>query len=171
MEAFGTALCGTSWEHVLECEDSQTSYNRFHDTFFNLYDLFFPIKTVKFNRNKHKVEQWITNGLLISRKTKIKLHKIFINRPSADNISRFKNYRNLYNTIRAAKKLYFENTFKKFQSNLKKSWEILFNAVNNKKNTKEKIDQIFSDGVLITDPKLMADKFNVFFHQRCLPDR
>jgi Reverse transcriptase (RNA-dependent DNA polymerase)/Endonuclease/Exonuclease/phosphatase family len=164
LEAFGTALRGTSWDHVLECEDSQTSYNRFHDTFFNLYDFFFPVKIVKFNRNKHKIEQWITNGLLISRKNKIKLYKTSINRPSAENISRFKNYRNVYNTtIRAAKKLYFEKTFKKFQSNLKKSWEILFNAVNKKRHSKERIDQIFSDGVLITDPKLMADKFNIFF--------
>jgi hypothetical protein len=71
------------------------------------------------------------NGLLISRKTKIKLYKLSVSNPSALNILKFKNFRNLYNsTIRAAKKLYFEKTFKKFQSNLKKSWDILYSAVN-----------------------------------------
>jgi hypothetical protein len=68
LESFRTLLHGTLWDHVLECDDAQIAYNRFHDTFFNLYELIFPIKHVKFNRNKHKLEQWITNGLLVSRK-------------------------------------------------------------------------------------------------------
>jgi hypothetical protein len=164
LDSFRTLLHGTSWDHVLECDDAQISFNRFHDTFFNLYELFFPLKRVKFNRNIHKLEQWITNGLLISRKTKIKLYKLSVSNPSACNILKFKNYRNLYNsTVRAAKKLYFEKTFKKFQSNLKKSWEILYSAVNKKSNCKEKIDQIIVDGVVFTDPKTIADKFNIFF--------
>jgi trehalose/maltose hydrolase-like predicted phosphorylase len=143
-------LHGTSRDHVLECDDAQISFNRFHDTFFNLYELFSPLKRVKFNHNKHKLEQWITNGLLISRKTKIKLYKLSVSNPSAYNILKFKNFRNLYNsTIRAAKKLYFEKTFKKFQSNLKKSWEILYSAVNKKLNSKDKIDQIIISTLLV----------------------
>jgi hypothetical protein len=164
LDSFRIMLHGTAWDHVLECDDAQISFNRFHDTFFNLYELFFPIKRVKFNRNNHKLEQWITNGLLISRKTKIKLYKRSVSNPSDYNILTFKNFRNMYNsTIRAAKKLYFEKTFKKFQSNLKKSWEILYSAVNKKSNSKEKIDQIIVNGEVFTDPKIMADKFNIFF--------
>jgi Endonuclease/Exonuclease/phosphatase family len=52
LDAFRIMLHGTSWDHVLECDDAQTSFNLFHDTFFNLYELFFPLKRVKFNRNK-----------------------------------------------------------------------------------------------------------------------
>jgi hypothetical protein len=164
LDSFRTMLHGTLWDHVLECDDAQIAYNRFHDTFFNLYELFFPLKRVKFNRNKHKLEQWITNGLLISRKTKIKLYKLSVSNPSAYNILKFKNYRNLYNsTIRAAKKLYFEKTLKKFQSNLKKSWEILYSAVNKKSNSKDSIDQIIVNGEIFTDPKIIAEKFNIFF--------
>jgi hypothetical protein len=59
--------------------------------------------------------------------------------------------------------MYFESTFKKFQSNLKKSWEILYSAVNKKTNLKETVDQICIDGELITDSKIMANKFNEFF--------
>jgi hypothetical protein len=43
--AFGTVLSGTSWGHILECNDTQIAYNLFHDTFFNLYELFFPSQT------------------------------------------------------------------------------------------------------------------------------
>jgi hypothetical protein len=94
----------------------------------------------------------------------MKLYKLSVSNPSATNILKFKNFRNLYNsTIRAAKKLYFENTFKNFQSNLKKSWEILYSAVNKKSNSKDSIDQIIVNGEVFTDPKIMADKFNIFF--------
>jgi hypothetical protein len=39
----------------------------------------------------------------------------------------------------------------------------LYSAVNKKSNSKDKIDQIIVDGVVFTDPKIMADKFNIFF--------
>jgi hypothetical protein len=38
----------------------------------------------------------------------------------------------------------------------------LYSAVNKKSNSKDKIDQIVVDGVVFTDPKIMADNFNIF---------
>jgi Endonuclease/Exonuclease/phosphatase family len=102
---FNTALNGQDWNHVLNCNDTQVAYNLFSDTFFNLYNLFFPLKRVKFNKNVHCIEKWMSTGLLISRKNKIMLGKKCSINPSVTNINTFKTYRNVYNrTIRAAKK-------------------------------------------------------------------
>lgn len=61
------------WGFVLEEEDPQVAYNLFSDTFFNLYNLQFLLKEVKFNINQHKVEPWMSKGLLTSRYKKLDL--------------------------------------------------------------------------------------------------
>ena len=56
----------------------------------------------------------MTKGLLISRSTKIELLKIAANNPTAENLSAYRKFRNLFNkTRRASKKLYFDTNFKK----------------------------------------------------------
>ena len=88
--------------------------NSFSDTFQNLYNLHFPLKTTKFNKNLHCIEPWMSAGLLISRSNKLNLASISARNPSVQNIQKFKNFRNVYNaTIGAAKKLYYEKTLQK----------------------------------------------------------
>ena len=85
------------------------SFNNFTETFSSLHDIHLPIVTKKFNRNFHKIEPWITNGLLTSRRQKINLEKNHFANPSIISLEAFKKFRNLYNKVlRAAKKLYFE---------------------------------------------------------------
>ena len=162
--SFGAALRSLNWDHVTCHEDSQLSYDSFFDTFNNLYEFYFPTVKSKFNRNKHKVEMWMSNGLLISRAQKIKLCKLKFKSPTPVNILNFKNYRNLYNkTIRAAKKLYYEKQFKKFQANLKKSWQLLFSAINKAPKKTEQSYSLLINGEIESDPLRVANKFNEFF--------
>jgi hypothetical protein len=53
---FSTALCALDWNDVLVSENAQTAYNLFSDSFLNLFNLFFPIKKLKFNRNVHNIK-------------------------------------------------------------------------------------------------------------------
>jgi hypothetical protein len=55
---------------VLVTRGAEESYNSFSKTFFEIYDNFFQEKTIRFNRNVHKIGKWITNGILISPATK-----------------------------------------------------------------------------------------------------
>ena len=81
-----------------------------------------------------KKEKWITAGLLKSRLTKIDLSKKCIQVPSPENNSKFKAYRNLYNKIlRESKKLFFSRQLQSNANNLKKTWEILNEAINKRK--------------------------------------
>ena len=96
---FRDFLGGLRWENVLKSNNIDDSYNLFWTEFKLLFDQNFPIKRVKFNKNFHKICNYMTQGLMVSRRTKIKLHKIAIHSPSHLNNSNYKKYRNLYNTI------------------------------------------------------------------------
>jgi hypothetical protein len=76
----------------------------------------------------------------------------------------FKQFRNLYNTvIRTAKKNYFQAQIEANSKNLRKTWQLLFNAIRKTKNKKDNCTSLLIDGNNISDPLLMAEKFNKFF--------
>jgi hypothetical protein len=105
----------------------------------------------------------MTQGLLISRLNKIKLSKIAIKYPTAVNINNFKAYRNMYNTVlRACKKAFFENQLCKYQSNMKKTWELINLATKKCKKNKDDVSCISIDGRTVTDSASIANKFNNF---------
>jgi hypothetical protein len=78
----------------------------------------------------------MSKGLLISRCNKNRLGKTYADNRSPINCLLFTNYRNVYNrTIRAAKKMYYDKQFIVNQSNVKKSWDLIFEVI--KKNRKK----------------------------------
>jgi hypothetical protein len=101
-----------------------TLISLFNNTFLGLYESHFPIVRTKFNHNLHCIEKWFSKGLLTSRANKNKLSKTCITHPTQENVSKFKQYRHIYNkTVRAEKKLFFDKQLKHAQSNLKKNLE------------------------------------------------
>jgi exonuclease III len=160
---FKTALSGCGWDGVTEDDNPETAYNNFHDTFSDLHNTFFQPKTIRFNKNFHKQEKWMTQGLLISRQTKLLLEKQHAKNPSEQLWNKFKKYRNIYNTtIRACKKSFYAYELESNSKNLKKTWSIL-NEVLKKPKNKQKISSITDNGSLITDPLTIANNFNHFF--------
>ena len=165
MNNFRTALQAESWDNVLDCNDAQQSYNLFADKFLSLHNLFFPLRTCSYNKNVHKLESWYTEGLVTSRRNKIRLDKLASISPTPFNINTYKSYRNLYNKIlRLAKKMYFETELGKAKSNLKKTWELIRKAVNLKnKKSSGSINNLLINNVLSTTPLEIAEHFNNFF--------
>ncbi len=86
-----------------------------------LYELFFPKKKVRFNKNIHKASPVMTAGLLVSRKTKNDLYKIQLSNNLPENVAKYKTYKqNYFKIVRAAKKLYFKNKLQENSKNPKK---------------------------------------------------
>lgn len=163
MDRFKILLRGTDWTNVVQLLDVDEAFGAFWNEFNQLYNLCFPITITKLNRNVHRLNGYMTAGLLISRSTKNKLHHTALTDPSPMNITKFKFYRNLYNTlIRKSKKLYFEESLNANVKNPKKTWEILKEATFGSKST-TKIDKISSNGNVISDPVTIAEEFNSFF--------
>jgi hypothetical protein len=105
MTNFRNDLANLSWNNVLQCNDVNESYDMFWADFKCLYDLHFPVVTIRFNKNYHKINEFMTNGLVTSRRTKNRLLQIYLNDPSEINQKKYRDFRNLYNKlVRVSKK-------------------------------------------------------------------
>ena len=60
VDNFKTALSAENWDTLYGLTDSQEAYNFFAERFFSLYELFFPLKNIKFNKNFHSIEKWFS---------------------------------------------------------------------------------------------------------------
>ncbi len=110
INTFNNLLASTDWSTVYNSTDVQTSFNLFFDEFFSTYNLIFPEITVKFNKNFHIKDPWFSNGFLTSRREKIRLSEAAARVPSIENITKFKQYRNLYHKLaKNAKKSILKN--------------------------------------------------------------
>ena len=109
----------------------------------------------------------MTKGLLASRSKKILLCKLNLKKPSETTLSDYKTYRNMYAKIlKASKKLYYDNQLVKYQSDCKKTWEILRKVINKSKRSDNSITSIISEGKTIYNPGLIANKFNDYISSR-----
>ena len=126
VQKFSASLRSINWDFVESANNTHHSYELFHETFFALYNLYFPLSSKSCNKNNHGFHPWMTKGLLISRSKKLSLCKFSLKNPTDASITCYKKYRNLYaKTIIASKKLYFEQQLLKYQSDSKKMWKIL----------------------------------------------
>jgi hypothetical protein len=130
MTLFRDALRNLSWNHVTLEQDVNRALEQFLDTFLTLFDLYFPVKTKKLNRDFDSLNEFMTRGLLVSRRRKNLLYKKQLISPTPNNVNLFRTYRNIYNSlIRRSKRLYYETNLKKFRTQPKKIWNILKKAI------------------------------------------
>ena len=162
MDNFNNELNNLRWNNVLCYNDVDTSFDIFWNDFITLFELHFPLKKVKFNKNIHKKQNFMTSGLLVSRLTKIELYK----KSLVDHQNfheKYKLYRNLFHkVIRASKQMYLDSNFKNYQKCPKKTWDLLKETTFGEKSS-QTISEIQDNGDTINDPKIMATKFNNFF--------
>ena len=164
INAFNDSLSAQSWNNVIMSDDPQVSFNNFNEIFSALHEIHLPNVTKKFNKNYHKIEPWLTGGILTSRRTKISLEKKHFKNPTVASLSYLKTFRNLYTKIlREAKKIYFEQSLHISQSNVKKTWDLIRTAMNKKTDKSSTINNIFVNNHTISDPQLIANHFNEFF--------
>jgi len=164
VERFKRSLSNYKWDHVVTENCPQTAYTNFSNTLNNLIDTFFPESNIKFNSNVHKLEPWMTIGILTSRRKKATLYKMQLKNPSQHNHDIYKKFRNLYNiVVRTAKKSFLHSQIESNSKNLRKTWQILSNAIRKPTGKKVNCASLNINGVNTNDPALMADSFNKFF--------
>ena len=161
---FTEELSNTNWVDITSINDPQLSFDLFLKQFCSLYDRHIPLSTKKFDKNFHKIEPWITSGILTSRRNKIIMEKNTFNNPVGNALLDYKNYRNIYNKLlKAAKKMYFEKELLANQSNFKKTWELINSAMNKKTSKGAPPSHITINGNNISDPLFLANAFNDYF--------
>ena len=161
---FKTKLMEESWIDTLTINDAQISFNNFNAKFNKIYDETFPLKEQRFNKNIHKNEKWITNGLLTSRRQKNNLYSVYVKNPSVVTCNIFKTYRNLYNKLlKDCKKSYYESELKKHAKNVVKTWKIIREVTKKSKFKHSSISSVKCNGVETSDPLEIANIFNSHF--------
>jgi hypothetical protein len=163
MLEFRATLGDTNWDSVANKTNVDEAYEEFWNIYKELYNSKFPLKRIRFNKNKHKIHNFMTNGLLISRNRKKILHSASISDPSAQNKQLYKNYKTVYQrVIRGAKKLYFTSKLRDNAGNPKKTWQTL-NEILGKSRSTESVKSLNINDVSSSNPAEIANHFNTFF--------
>lgn len=163
VDNFKKLIKAQNWDHVLNKDDIDESYDCFWNTFKPTFDLCFPLKTRRFNKNTNKLHPHMTHGLLKSRSTKIQLHKKALKHPTPEHISKYKEYRNIYNRlIKASKKLYFNRGFEKAKRDPRRTWSLVREALNTNQK-QQTVEKIVTNNGVVTSHTEMAEAFNDFF--------
>ena len=160
---FKRDLYQTDWNDVTNSTDVNVCYDIFWSIYSHLHDSNFPLSTGRFNRNFHRISDFMTSGLLISRRTKLKLHKIALTDNVPFNWTQYRTYGYIFNkTVKASKKMKINNKIAMNSKNLKKMWEILKDLTVGK-SEKVSIDKVKKGNELVGDPQQIAEEFNSFF--------
>ena len=163
LENFKRDLYQTNWDEVINTTDVNDCYEKFWSIYTQLHDNNFPFSTGRFNRNFHRISDFMTTGLLISRRTKIKLHKIALTDNVPFNWTQYRTYRNIFNKmVKASKKMQINYKIETNSKNPKKMWEILKDLTIGK-SEKETVDKIRKGNQIVSEPHQIADEFNSFF--------
>ena len=113
MNELKSSLSDIDWSEVTNENDSNTSLDVFYRILNEKLNLHCPFRDTYRKRNSPK-KPWISLPLLKSIKEKNRLYKIKMKYPSAHNVQRFKNYKNLLvKILRTSEQIYYENSVKK----------------------------------------------------------
>ena len=81
------------------------------------------------------------------------------------NESEYKNYKKLFESVKKrSKKLHFSRLILKYQNNIKKTWNVIKDAIGKNKSTQSSFPKkIIHKTKTITDVHLIANHFNSYF--------
>ena len=164
IENFNTLLRNIEWENVLNVDHPQTSFNNFMLNFNEAHNLTFPIQKIRIKKNIHRVEKFMTDGLLKCRTKKFALSALSIKNPTQENVSKYHLYRNIYTrAIKTAKKMYYSNELNNCKSDLRKTWGTLREAMRNTKDKSSSIDELrYNNEIFVNKPDI-SSKMNEHF--------
>jgi hypothetical protein len=150
-------------------KDPNGNYNKLEHIITSIKDKTMPCKMVKFNKYKHKKNDWITLGIIKSIKYKDKLYKKLKNMKTpctkrTNALINLKTYEKiLKKMIKLAKQRYYHNLFKKYNGNIKETWATLSQLIGRKKKKKEFSKCFIHNDKMIIDKNNIANEFNRYF--------
>lgn len=162
LNTFSNYISCFTWNNVLSSTDTDEAFDTFMDDFNNIFDLSFPKKRIKVNKNKQPLNKFMTKGLMNSRKTKLKLGRKANLSPERKDL--FRTYRNIYNSVlRKSKAIYFRDKLENANGDSKKVWDTINEACNKQSAKSSTIDKLEVDGNILNDHQQIADAFNSHF--------
>ena len=165
IEKFNQDLYKTSWDDIIKNKNPNEAYNMFLQKIKVLYDQYFPKQYIKI-KEKDLRSPWITRGIKKSSKRKQKLCNKFLKNRNNQNEYEYKNYKKLFESMKKrVKRNYFSSLIIKYKNNIKKTWHVIKEAIRKTRCNNQTIfpKRVLIDEKIITNPKIIAEKFNNFF--------
>lgn len=123
------------------------AYNKIDEILRSNHQKYFPQKSIRFNKYRHKINPWIEKDTLQSIKTRDKLY-VQLKKTKIGTDDFYTKKRNLSTlnaiikkNIRENKKSYYEREFAKYSGDCKKTWSTISTVLNRK--TKKRPTPIF----------------------------
>jgi len=162
IDRFKSMIEHTAWDNIYIQHDAELAYQLFFQTFNSIFQECFPL--VKYKGKTNKTKPWFSSGLLKSSIKKNKLYRKFLQNPTPHNCDTYKQYKNKFTHIlRIAKKNYYSYQLKESARNIKSTWNIINELLNNKKSSAKIPTNFIKDGISFTNPSEIANGFNDFF--------
>ena len=120
-ECFKAEVEKLNFDNILQGNDIHECTSNLIETLSSVKEKLCPVKLVKFNKYKYKIQPWMTNGINQSRKIRDKMYEKWLKTPRNSNkSSKLKDEIRTYNRIlrkcmRQAEKNYHFNFCNKFQ--------------------------------------------------------
>ena len=108
---------------------------------------------------------WITKGITKSSKKKQKLYERFLKKCTPENVQKYKNYKNLFETIKKkAKKIYYSNKLLKCSGDIKKTSNLMKDIKGKSKIKSTNLPRELTINKLdVYNKQEIPDAFNDFF--------
>jgi hypothetical protein len=149
--------------------DPNQNYDILKNTMTNLLDVHLPYRTVRFNKHKHKLNPWVTQGCVRSIRNRDKMYRNLKKlNPDTYEYDTLKINLHTYNTIlrkslRQAKFLHYSRLFDKYKNDCRMSWKLINSLLCNSKNKNSITSLFIINGSSVTNEHQIAENFNNFF--------
>ena len=158
-------LQATNWDKLLESNDINEKTDTFATKLKELLDKNCELKTIKFNKNKHAKEPWMTAGLLRSRARKDKLYFKWVKSRLPAQFDEYKLFQSLFNKVKKeSRQLHYKQLYEDNYKDSRKLWQVTNTILNRKqrKDDTKKLNLIIN-GTNLTNDNEIAEAFNTHF--------
>ena len=149
--------------------DPNLTYIILEDAILSARDKHMPKRNVRFNKYKHKMNKWVTTGILKSIRYRDSLYKKLKSTPyNCEQHMTLKLNLKTYNyilnkTIRTAKKEYYFTEFSKYKHDIRKTWDTIKEAICKNKTKSMLPSYLYNKGIIYSNNHAIADKLNEYF--------
>ena len=158
-------LMRVDWIGVLTGTMSNEKFNQFSDWIKHVLDEITPVKHVRISAKRRFVKPWMTRGLEVASRKKLKLYKkTLLNNCMEADQARYKEHRNLYNSLKSQlKRNYYCTRCVEYKQNAEKLWNLINDTVKRVKHKSSIIPYITVDGLKQHNPQKIANSFGKFY--------
>ena len=161
---FCTLMSGTDFSTIYDEPNAEIAFSKFFKLHNENFDIAFPLVQKKFCKKYNPINQWMTSGLLASKKTKDNLFSKKLAKPTHTNIDNYKSFNILYKKLcRKAKQNYFSGKFETAKKDCKLTWQYIKEVLKTTKTKSGLPNYLLVGGLKTQSDTELANTFNNFF--------